>query len=245
MHIFVVSTLTETLEQMKEQSKTKMIAAIEKMKELKGSYSAKVEELNTASTRITELEEALLNASQEVLKYRGAMEKAMPKFKELKAELDTKTMEKNAACEENVVLSQKLQALYEKMQKNADSNNDLIDVSDSADGISSRMEVAQKPHTVEKLTSSINDFTGLTTSPSPVQTNTVQNLLDVDIVHTKEELSIIPEEQMKNTDRETIANLTELVTQLKASKEEITANAALTESDLRSEIEALTQVDLC
>ena len=227
---------------MKEQSKTKMIAAIEKMKELKAGYSTKLEEVNTANSRITELEEALSNASQEVLKYRGAMEKAMPKFKELKAELDTKTMEKNAACEENLALTQKLQELHEKLQKNTDANNDLIDVSDSSSLGAPSAEVVPPPKLLETLTNAVDNFTGLSATLLPIQANTVQNLLDVDFGHTHEVLSITPNEQMKNVDLDTIANLTDLVAQLKASKEEIEANAALTEGNLRSEIEALTQV---
>jgi hypothetical protein len=240
----VVSTLTETLEQMKEQSKTKMIAAIEKMKELKGGYTAKSEEVNTANSRITELEEALSNASQEVLKYRGAMEKAMPKFKELKAELDSKTMEKNAVCEENTALTLKLQALYEKLEKNSDANNNLIDVSDSSDLNTSRAQINAAPHTPAAQTTALADFTGLTSTLTPVQaSSTVDNLLDVDYDHAQEVLPTVQSDQIKNDEKETIANLAELVAQLKASKEEIESNAALTESSLRSEIEALTQVD--
>lgn len=244
-----MATLTETLEQMKEQSKTKMIAAIEKMKELKAGYSTKLEEVDLANTRITELEEALSNANQEVSKYRGAMEKAMPKFKELKAELDAKTMEKNAACEENVALTQKLQELNERLQKNMDANNDLIDVSDSSDLGSSVPEVRQKSQGAESLTNTVDNFAGLTQTLLPIQANSVNNLLDVDFVNTntKDESSITPqthkEMKMKNADQDTIAKLTQLVVELRANKEEITANALLTESSLRSEIEALTQVD--
>ena len=230
---------------MKEQSKTKMIAAIEKMKELKAGYSTKLEEVDLANTRITELEEALSNANQEVSKYRGAMEKAMPKFKELKAELDTKTMEKNTACEENIALTQKLQELNEKLQKNMDANNDLIDVSDSSDLGSSVPEVRQKSQGAESLTNPVDNFAGLSQTLLPNQANSVHNLLDVDFVNTntKDESSITSHKEMKNADQDTIAELTQLVEELRSNKEEITANALLTESNLRSEIEALTQVD--
>ena len=240
----VVSTLTETLEQMKEQSKTKMIAAIEKMKELKGGYTAKSEEVNTANSRIAELEDALSSANQEVLKYRGAMEKAMPKFKELKAELDSKTIEKNAVCEENTALTLKLQALYEKLEKNSDANNNLIDVSDSSDLEPSRARINAAPLTLAAQTTTLADLTGLTTTLIPVQaSNTVDNLLDVDYDHTQAESTSAQNDQIKNDEKETIVHLTELIAQLKASKKETEANAALTESNLRSEIEALTQVD--
>lgn len=243
-----MSILTETLEQMKEQSKTKMIAAIEKMKELKAGYSTKLEEVDLANKRITELEEALSNANQEVSKYRGAMEKAMPKFKELKAELDTKIMEKNTACEANIALTQKLQELNEKLQKNMDANNDLIDVSDSPTDLGSSVpEVRQKSQGVESLTNAVANFAGLTQTLLPIQGNSVHNLLDVDYVNTntKDESSITSQKEMKNTDQDqnTIAELTQLVVELRANKEEITANALLTERNLRSEIEALTQVD--
>ena len=240
-----MTILTETLELMKEQSKTKMIAAIEKMKELKAGYSTKLEEVDLANTRITELEEALSNANQEVSKYRGAMEKAMPKFKELKAELDTKTMEKNTACEENIALTQKLQELNEKLQKNMDANNDLIDVSDSSDLGSSVPEVRQKSQGAESLTNPVDNFAGLSQTLLPNQANSVHNLLDVDFVNTntKDESSITSHKEMKNADQDTIAELTQLVEELRSNKEEITANALLTESNLRSEIEALTQVD--
>ena len=222
-----------------------MIAAIEKMKELKAGYSTKLEEVDLANTRITELEEALSNANQEVSKYRGAMEKAMPKFKELKAELDTKTMEKNTACEENIALTQKLQELNEKLQKNMDANNDLIDVSDSSDLGSSVPEVRQKSQGAESLTNPVDNFAGLSQTLLPNQANSVHNLLDVDFVNTntKDESSITSHKEMKNADQDTIAELTQLVEELRSNKEEITANALLTESNLRSEIEALTQVD--
>ena len=245
-----MSTLTETLEQMKEQSKTKMIAAIEKMKELKAGYSTKLEEVDIANKRITELEEGLSNANQEVSKYRGAMEKAMPKFKELKAELDTKTTEKNTACEANIILTQKLQELNEKLQKNMDANNDLIDVSDNLTDLGSSVpEVRQKSQGVESLTNTVDNFAGLTETLLPIQGNSVHNLLDVDFVNTdtKDESSITSQIQMKmkNTDQDQnkVAELTQLIVELRANKEEITANASLTESSLRSEIEALTQVD--
>jgi hypothetical protein len=229
---------------MKEQSKTKMIAAIEKMKELKGGYTAKSEEVNTANGRIAELEDALSSANQEVLKYRGAMEKAMPKFKELKAELDSKTMEKNAVCEENTALTIKLQALYEKLEKNSDANNNLIDVSDSSDLEPSRAQINAAPHALAAQTTTLSDLTGLSTTLIPVQaSNTVDNLLDVDYDHTQDVLPTVQNDQIKNDEKETVVHLTELVAQLKASKEEIEVNAALTESSLRSEIEALTQVD--
>ena len=229
---------------MKEQSKTKMIAAIEKMKELKGGYTAKSEEISTANSRIAELEDALSSANQEVLKYRGAMEKAMPKFKELKAELDSKTMERNAVCEENAALTLKLQALYEKLEKNGDASNNLIDVSDGSDLDSSSTQINAAPHTLAAQTIALADLTGLTTTLLPVQaSNTIDNLLDVDFHHTQEALPTVQNDQMKNADKEIIVTLTELVVQLKASKEEIEANAAVTESNLRSEIEALTQVD--
>ena len=220
-----------------------MIAAIEKMKELKAGYSSKLEEVNTANSRISELEETLSRASHEVLKYRGAMEKAMPKFKELKSELDTRTMEKNAACEENAALTQKLQEMCEKLQKNSDADDNLIDVSDYADLSNPTAKVIPTPQPIHTLTSTVDSFPGLATSLLPMHVNTVQNLLDVDFVQTQEESTITTNAQMKNIDLETIASLTDLVAQLKASKEEITANAALTESNLRNEIEALTQVD--
>ena len=229
---------------MKEQSKTKMIAAIEKMKELKGGYTAKSEEVNTANSRITELEDALSSANQEALKYRGAMEKAMPKFKELKAELDSKIMEKNAVCEENTALTLKLQALYEKLEKNSDANNNLIDVSDGSDLDTSRAQINAPPHTLAAQTGALAVLTGLTSTLIPLLArNTVDNLLDVDYDHTQEVLPTVENDQIKNDEKETIVHLTELVAQLKASQEETEANAALTESSLRSEIEALTQVD--
>lgn len=221
-----------------------MIAAIEKMKELKGGYTAKSEEVNTANSRIAELEDALSSANQEVLKYRGAMEKAMPKFKELKAELDSKTIEKNAVCEENTALTLKLQALYEKLEKNSDANNNLIDVSDSSDLEPSRARINAAPLTLAAQTTTLADLTGLTTTLIPVQaSNTVDNLLDVDYDHTQAESTSAQNDQIKNDEKETIVHLTELIAQLKASKKETEANAALTESNLRSEIEALTQVD--
>ena len=229
---------------MKEQSKTKMIAAIEKMKELKGGYTAKSEEVNIANSRITELEETLSNANQEVLKYRGAMEKAMPKFKELKAELDSKTVEKNAVCDENAALTLKLHALYKTLEKNRNANNNLVDVADSSDVDSSSTQISAAPHTLATQATALADLTGLTSTLLPVQASTtVDNLLDVDYDHTQEVLPTAQSDQIKDAEKETIANLTELVAHLKASKEEIESNAAQTESNLRSEIEALTQVD--
>ena len=62
-----VSSLNLAIETLKEQSKTKMIAAIEKMKELKNGFNTKVEEVNAGNVRISELEQSLLLSNQDAL----------------------------------------------------------------------------------------------------------------------------------------------------------------------------------
>ena len=85
-----------------------MIAAIEKMKELKNGFNTKVEEVNAGNLRISELEQSLLLSNQDVLKYKGAMEKALPKFRDLKVELDEKSQEINRILNDNADLKSKL-----------------------------------------------------------------------------------------------------------------------------------------
>jgi chromosome segregation ATPase len=104
---------------LKEQNKAKMMTAIEKMRELKGH-------INTEKEKVTYLEESLEAANRDVAKYKGAMDKALPKFRDLKAELDMKSQEAISAVTECGLLKIKVAELeLSKQQETSEiSSND-------------------------------------------------------------------------------------------------------------------------
>ena len=70
-----------------------MDAAIVKLKEFKETIDTLRIDLSSKNTVVEELKVALDAAHHDVTKYKGAMENALPKFKELKEELEAKKSE--------------------------------------------------------------------------------------------------------------------------------------------------------
>ena len=123
-----------------------MIAAIEKMKELKNGFNTKVEEVNAGNLRISELEQSLLLSNQDVLKYKGAMEKALPKFRDLKVELDEKSQEINRILNDNADLKSKL-LLETNKQKSTNKEQQQQLIEDKFEGEKIMELESQRPQT--------------------------------------------------------------------------------------------------
>lgn len=123
-----------------------MIAAIEKMKELKNGFNTKVEEVNAGNLRISELEQSLLLSNQDVLKYKGAMEKALPKFRDLKVELDEKSQEINRILNDNADLKSKL-LLETNKQKSTNKEQQQQLIEDKFEGEKILELESQRPQT--------------------------------------------------------------------------------------------------
>ena len=83
----------KAIEELKGQQKVKMDAAIVKLKEFKETIDTLRIDLSSKNTVVEELKVALDAAHHDVTKYKGAMENALPKFKELKEELEAKKSE--------------------------------------------------------------------------------------------------------------------------------------------------------
>jgi chromosome segregation ATPase len=221
-----VAALTESLELMKEQSKTKMMAAIDKMKELKGNFTAKVEEVNVGSLKISELEATLAATNQEVLKYKGAMEKAMPKFRELKSELDAKTQENVVMQNEKSLLENKIKEL-ESTVKSRDQNSteeNLLDISDIHESALSGVECIAGGNPMKASERERER------SLSPVTQS-------------------IPEDSQEKkktdgNDKDSVDGLKVFIADLQAKYEDFRATAGETESGLKSELMAMRQASM-
>lgn len=218
-----MAALTESLELMKEQSKIKMMAAIDKMKELKGNFTAKVEEVNSGNLKISELEATITATNQEVLKYKGAMEKAMPKFRELKSELDAKIQENVVMQNEKSLLENKITEL-ESMLKNRDQNSaveNLLDISDIHESALSGVEFIA--------------------GGNPMKASGERSLSPV--------TQTIPEDSQEKQstegrDKDGVDSLKAFITDLQAKYEDLRAAADVTESSLRSELTAMQQASI-
>jgi chromosome segregation ATPase len=218
-----VAALTESLELMKEQSKTKMMAAIDKMKELKGNFTAKVEEVNSGNLKISELEATITATNQEVLKYKGAMEKAMPKFRELKSELDAKIQENVVMQNEKSLLENKITEL-ESILKNRDQNSaveNLLDISDIHESALSGVEFIA--------------------GGNPMKASGERSISPV--------TQTIPEDSQEKQstegrDKDGVDGLKAFITDLQAKYEDLRAAADVTESSLRSELKAMQQASI-
>lgn len=238
-----MTSLTESLELLKEQSKSKMMAAIEKMKELKGHLGSKTEEIAAGVLRITELEESLVSVNQDVVKYKSAMEKAMPKFRELKVQLDAKVSECDANEKENTQLKNRiveLEGLGEK-QMIVEAPVNLLCISDIDQSAASATESVSVPvhHPVISQQSSDAPKVGSSKAAAEQSANIVPAVNTED---QKDETQNSPDcKQLDEKERE-IAELVALVAGLKESNEEIKNKAVLNENVLKGEIETLKQV---
>ena len=235
-----MTSLTESLELLKEQSKSKMMTAIEKMKELKGHLGSKTEEIAAGVLRITELEESLLSVNQEVVKYKSAMEKAMPKFRELKVQLDAKVSECDINEKENLQLKNRileLEGLGLGEKQNVMAPVDLLDMSDTNQATPSAIESVSGNDSVmsQSLVGVLHVESSRTTSDK-----------NSDIVHAgnaKDQKDLMENDpKSKQYNERQIAEMVLLVAELKESNEDIKSKAALNEKALREEIETLQQV---
>ena len=236
-----MTALTDSLELLKEQSKSKMMAAIEKMKELKGHLGSKTEEIATGVLRITELEESLLSVNQEVVKYKSAMEKAMPKFRELKVQLDAKVSECDINEKENLQLKNRIlelesQGLGEKQNMMVPA--DLLDISET----NQAMATESIPGNDSLISQSVIGVL-------KVESSSTIASKDCDVVlveNTKDRKDFVENNpNCKQYDESEIAEMVALVAELKESNEDIKTRAALNEKALREEIETLQQVRTC
>jgi hypothetical protein len=219
-----VAALTESLELMKEQSKTKMMAAIDKMKELKGNFTAKVEEVNVGSQKISELEATLAATNQEVLKYKGAMEKAMPKFRELKSELDSKTQENVVMQSDKLLLENKIKEL-ESSLKSRDQNSaeeNLLDISDIHESALSGVECIAGGNPMKASGERERER-----SLSPVTQNIPEDGQE--------------KQKTEGRDKDSVDGLKAFIADLQSKYEDLRATAEVTESNLKSELTAMQQ----
>lgn len=216
-----VAALTESLELMKEQSRTKMMAAIDKMKELKGNFITKVEEVNAGSLKITDLEATLAATNQEVLKYKGAMEKAMPKFRELKSELDAKIHENGVMQNEKSLLENKIKELEGAVKNHHQDSavENLLDISDIHESALSGVECIAGGNPMK--TSGEKER-----SLSPVTQNISESS---------------QEKEKSEGDKDTADSLKAFIADLQAKYEDLRATAESTEISLRSEVTAMHQ----
>lgn len=217
-----VAALTESLELMKEQSRTKMMAAIDKMKELKGNFITKVEEVNAGSLKIVELEATLAATNQEVLKYKGAMEKAMPKFRELKSELDAKIHENGFMQNEKSLLENKIKELEGTVknhhQDSAEEN--LLDISDIHESALSGFECIAGGNPMKASGEKERSL-------SPVAQSISEGSQE--------------KQKSEGGDKDTADSLRAFIADLQVQYEELRATADSTEVSLRSEVTALHQ----
>jgi chromosome segregation ATPase len=221
-----VEALTESLELMKEQSKTKMMAAIDKMKELKGNFTAKVEEVNAGSLKISELEATLAATNQEVLKYKGAMEKAMPKFRELKSELDAKTQENVVMQNEKSLLENKIKEL-ESTVKSRDQNlteENLLDISDIHESALSGVECIAGGNPMKASERERER------SLSPVAQSIPEDSQE--------------KQKTDGNDKDSVDGLKAFIADLQAKYEDFRATVGETESGLKSELTAMRQASI-
>ena len=84
---------TKAIEELKEKQKIQLDKAVEKLKEFKGTIDTLRIDLSSKNTLVEELKVALDAATHDATKYKGAMDNALPKFKELKEELEAKKSE--------------------------------------------------------------------------------------------------------------------------------------------------------
>ena len=189
-----------------------MIAAIEKMKELKNGFNTKVEEVNAGNLRISELEQSLLLSNQDVLKYKGAMEKALPKFRDLKVELDEKSQEINRILNDNADLKSKL-LLETNKQKSTNKEQQQQLIGDKFEGETIMELESHRPQIISALSEKDSSAALSSTKEIPV-------------------INIHP----------SAVELTALVAELRVVNEDIKAKAELTETTLRVEIDSLSKV---
>lgn len=226
-----MAALTESLELMKEQSKIKMMAAIDKMKELKGNFTAKVEEVNSGSQKISELEEALMLSNQEVLKYKGAMEKAMPKFRELKSELDAKMQENIVMQQENSLLRDKIKESESTMESRTErsAEENLLDISDIHESALTGVEFISGGNPMKASSSSIAVSAAADSEdshPSAAQTFAAGSL---------------ESEHTERREKDAVEGLEALIAEMKTKYEDLKTRAEMTEINLRKELEGLQQ----
>ena len=212
---YPVSSLNLAIETLKDQSKTKMIAAIEKMKELKNGFNTKVEEVNAGNVRISELEQSLLLSNQDALKYKGAMEKAVPKFRDLKVELDEKSQEIIRIQNDNADLKNKL-LLEMNRQKSPNKEHQQQLIRGKSEG-----EEILDGHEVESQR--FQSLSGLSEEDSNAALSSTKDI------------------PMSNIHPSAI-ELTALVAELRVINQDIKVKAELTETSLRLEIDSLSKV---
>ena len=238
----LVSSLNEALSLLKEQSKAKMVAAIEKMKELKASFNSKSEECSAGNIRITELEQNLLLSSQDVLKYKGAMEKALPKFRDLKIELDEKTKIAeeleivNATLKERVSQLEVMQQMVMGQSESQQPEKQEEKEEDSKGENSSPLTAETQLIDVDLLTTHIDSGISVDTVPN-IPLHTVSD----STVSASDDLIHGYELQLSNR-QDTIDELTAVITGLQGECEEARMQATQSEEDLRAEIQVLLKV---
>ena len=208
-----------------------MIAAIEKMKELKGGFNTKLEEVNAGNIRISELEQNLLLSNQDVLKYKSAMEKALPKFRDLKVELDEKSQEIIRIQIDNTDLKSKLLLLESDQQKSQQQQEQQFERGREEEKrtvdshiVKSQLKAVENAISVGLETSATIHENDGGSAASASGEDVLEEVL-IDTIHPS-----------------TVEKLTALVAELKEKNGAIKAEAELTETSLRTEIESLCKV---